>query len=339
MDRLNKLLGVATGAAGLVVYIYVLGGLVVWARLTASLLYTDSAVDALGSKSLLATGLKVVAFEIGVSALLAGLAWLLWRRFSVSRKTTSEKKKGPIRVGWLVIQGVLVAFIAACALALLSLSPLLALFPAAGWVVAGLTFEESDFFQFARNPWLSWGLGLPVTLCALLFSSAAPGISALILFLLVRNGAWFEQCLSSEKSTHLIAPILTLVAAFSVIVLAFLATPPVTFDRVAVVEKDGSTIEGGFVARSGDGVFVATCKQLSGDPQRSREPRLLVIPNESVKSLTLGGKRYAIDNGKRPSLFDLGLRLFSQDPIEEHVPGWRPSIRGRQDVCVDTRTP
>lgn len=338
VDRLNKLLAVATGVAGLVVYVYVLGGLVVWARLTASLLYTDSAVDALGSKSLLATGLKVVAFEIGVSALLSGLAWFLWRRFSVSRESTSEKKKGPIRVGWLIVQGVLVAFVAACVLTLLSLSPLLALFPAAVWVGAGLKFEESDFFQFARNSWLSWGLGLPVTLCAVLFSSAAPGISALILFALARNSVWFEQCLSSEKGTHLIAPILTLLAAFSVIVLAFLTTPPVTFDRVTVVEKEGSTVEGGFVARSGDGVFVATCKQFSDDPQRSKKPRLLVIPNDSVKRLTLGGKRYAIDNGKRPSLFDLGLRLFSQDPIEEHVPGWRPSIRGRQDVCVDTRT-
>jgi hypothetical protein len=52
MERLNRLLAVATGVAGMVVYVYVLGGLVVWARLTASRLYTDSAVNALGSNSL-----------------------------------------------------------------------------------------------------------------------------------------------------------------------------------------------------------------------------------------------------------------------------------------------
>ena len=75
MDRLNKLLAVATGIAGMVVYVYVLGGLVVWARLTAARLSTDGAVNALGNKSLLATGLKVVAFEFAVLALLSGLAW------------------------------------------------------------------------------------------------------------------------------------------------------------------------------------------------------------------------------------------------------------------------
>jgi hypothetical protein len=340
MDRLNKLLAVATGVAGMVVYVYVLGGLVVWARLTAARLYNDSAVNALGSKSLLATGLKVVAFEFAVLAVLSGLAWFLWRRFSVSRKSLSERKKGPIRVGWLIVQGFLVAFIAACLLALLSLSPLLSLVPAIAWVVAGLTFEESDFFQIVHNRWLSWGMGLLVVTCAVLFSAAAPGISALILFALVRNNTWFEGCLSSEKRTDLIAPILTLLVALSAIVLAFLTTPPVTFDRVELVDKEGGVIEGGYVARSEDGVFIATCKQRSeDDPESSKRPRLQVIPNDSVGHLTLGGDRYVIDNGKRPSLFDLGYHLFSQDKIEEHLGGWRPSVRGRLDVCVDTREP
>lgn len=324
----------------MVVYVYVLGGLVVWARLTASRLYTDSAVDALGSKSLLATGLEVVAFEVGILALLSALAWVLWKRFSVSRGSSSERKKGPIRVARLILQALLAAFVAACLLAILSLSLFLALIPAAVWVVVGLRFEgsDSDFVQIARNRWLSRGLGLAVVACAVLFSAAAPGISALILFALVRNSVWFEKCLSSDKETDLVAPVLTLLAAFSAIVLAFLTTPPVTFDRVAVVEKDGSAVEGGYVARSGDGVFVATCKQFPGDPHRSKKPRLQVIPNDSVERLTLGGDRYAIDNGKRPSLFDLGFHFFSQSQIEEHFPGLRPSVRGRLEVCANMRT-
>jgi hypothetical protein len=340
MDRLNKLLAVATGVAGTVVYVYVLGGLVVWARLTAARLSTDGAVNALGNKSLLATGLKVVAFEFAVLALLSGLAWVLWRRFSVSRKASasSERKKGRIRIGWLILQGLLVAFIAACLLALLSLSPLLSLLPAVLWVGAGLKFEESDFFQIAHNRWLSWGLGSLVVTCAVLFSAAAPGISALILFALVRNNNWFEECLGSEKRTDLIAPILTLLVALSAIVLAFLTTPPVTFDRVEIVQQEGR-VEGGYVARSEDGIFVATCKQFPGNPRASKRPRLQVIPNDSVEHLTFGGDRFAVDNGKRPSLFDLGLHLFSQDKIEEHLGGWRPSVRGRLDVCEDSQEP
>jgi len=173
---------------------------------------------------------------------------------------------------------------------------------------------------------------------AVLFSAAAPGISALILFALVRNNIWFEECLSSEKRTDLIAPILTLLVALSAIVLAFLTTPPVTFDRVEIVQKEGR-VEGGYVARSEDGIFVATCKQFPGDPRASKRPRLQVIPNDSVEHLTVGGDRFAVDNGKRPSLFDLGLHLFSQDKIEEHLGGWRPSVRGRLDVCEDSQEP
>lgn len=337
MVRLNDFLAVATGVAGLVVYVYVLGGLVVWARLTASRLYTDSAINALGSKSLLATGLMVVAFEIGLLALLSGLAWLLsgLARFRWGRIEAPREREGVIRVGCLIVQGLLVAYVAACVLGLLKLSPVWALFLAPIWVAVGLIFE--GFFQ-RRKRWLSWGLGLPVVICAVLFSAAAPGISAIILFALVRNSVWFEHSLGSENRVPRIAPILTLLLAFSLIVLAFLTTPPVTFDRVTVVEKDGSTVEGGYVARSGDGVFVATCKQFPGDPQRSKKPRLQVIPNDSVKRVTLGGDRYAIDNGKRPSLLDLGFHLFSQGPIKEHLGGWRPSLRGRLEVCVGART-
>jgi len=98
-------------------------------------------------------------------------------------------------------------------------------------------------------------------------------------------------------------------------------------------------VEGGYVTRSEDGVFVATCKQLADDPQSSKRPRLRVIPNHSVERLTLGGDRYVIDYGKRPSLYDLGLHLFSQGKIEEQLGGWRPSVREGLDVCVDTREP
>lgn len=338
IDRLNKLLPVATGVAGLVVYVYVFGGLVAWARLTASRLYTDSAINALGSKSLLATGLKVVAFEIVVLALVSWLTWRLGGRFGVGGESSSqEKKEGALRVGSLIVQGVLVAFVAACLLSLLSLPPLVAFVPAVVWVSGGLKFEDSDFFEIADNRRLRWGLGLPVVVCAILFSAAAPGISALILLALVINEEWFEKLLS-EKSTDRIAPILTVLAAFSLIVLAFITTPPVTFDRVTIIEKQGGTIEGGYVARSGDGIFVATCKQFRDNPYRSKKPRLQVIPNDSVKELTLGGDRYAIDNGKRPSLFDLGLHLFSQGKIDEHFGGWRPSARGKLEVCIDTKT-
>jgi hypothetical protein len=362
LDRLTKVTAAASGVAGLVVYVYVLGGLVVWARLTATRLYTNSAVDALGSKSLLATGLKVVAFELAALAVLSGCAWALWRVRAARSESndapetrptdihhasrpeepadarSNEDKKGPIRVGWLIVQGILVVFVAVCVLALASIPPVWALIAGGLWVVVGLVCLESDFFRFEDNRLLAVVLGVPVVVAAIFFSAAAPGISAVILFVLLLNHARFDDRLVDDNSTRLIAPVVTLLAALSVIVLAFLTTPPVTFDRVTVLMKHGKTVEGGYVARSGDGVFVATCKQVPGDTERSKLPRLRVIPNDSVKRVILGGDRYAIDNGKRPSLFDLGLHLFLDKPIEENFRAWRPSIRGRQAVCVDTKT-
>jgi hypothetical protein len=361
MDRLTKVTAVASGVAGLVVYVYVLGGLVVWARLTATRLYTDSAVDALGNKSLLATGLKVVAFELVALAVLSGLAWVLWRGKVDLQTTSTNDKKGLFRVGWLIVQGILVAFVAACGLALASIPPVWALIAGGLWVLVGLVFMDSDFVQkiagtrllrwvkdhrllrWVQNTrllrWvidhrlLRWVPGVLVVVAAICFSAAAPGITALILFVLVLNNAWFEKRLVDPDIKRLIAPVAVILVALSVIVLAFLATPPVTFDRMIVLMKHGKTVEGGYVARSGDDVFVATCKQYGSDVERSKLPRLQVVPNDSVKQVILGGDRYAIDNGKRPSLLDLGLHLFSQDPIEQHFRAWRPSIRGRLAVC------
>jgi hypothetical protein len=280
---------------------------------------------------------------------LSGCAWVLWRgkvdlQANPPKGKKKDKKKedtkGSIRVGWLIVEGILAAFVTACGLALASIPAVWALIAGGLWVVVGLVFADKDCFKkIAGNRLLSWVLGALVVVAAIFFSAAAPGISALILFVLVRNSARFDERLVAHEIKGLIAPVAVMLAALSVIVLAFLAAPPVTFDRVTVLTNDGKTVEGGYVARSGDGVFVATCKQVASDVERSTLPRLQVIPNDSVKQVTLGGDRYAIDNGKRPSLFDLGLHLFSQDQIKENFRAWRPSIRGRLAVCVGTKPP
>jgi hypothetical protein len=63
-DTLGRVLAFAATAAGLVAYLYMLGGIVVWLKLQTARLSPDGAIVAINDRRLLAVGSRVVAFEI-----------------------------------------------------------------------------------------------------------------------------------------------------------------------------------------------------------------------------------------------------------------------------------
>jgi hypothetical protein len=96
-------LTLATGAAGLVAYLYLLGGVVTWLRLTAVRLPADAGIVATESKRLLAIGARVAAFELlllllvaAAVTVLAGLA--IWRRGALPPQTIGNL--GDLKDGW-----------------------------------------------------------------------------------------------------------------------------------------------------------------------------------------------------------------------------------------------
>lgn len=74
---LGTAIAVATGAAGLVAYLYFLGGVVTWIRLTTTQLAGDAGVVATDSKRLLAIGARVAAFELLLLLIVSAAVTLL----------------------------------------------------------------------------------------------------------------------------------------------------------------------------------------------------------------------------------------------------------------------
>ena len=100
---LGKVITVATGAAGLVAYLYFLGGVVTWLRLTTAQLAGDAGVVATDSKRLLAIGARVAAFEIllllFVSTIVTALvAFAILRRGALPRRSVRDFTD--LRKGW-----------------------------------------------------------------------------------------------------------------------------------------------------------------------------------------------------------------------------------------------
>jgi hypothetical protein len=108
---------------------------------------------------------------------------------------------------------------------------------------------------------------------------------------------------------------------------AFVATPPVGYPRAVVQTAQGEKI-GGYLARSDDGVYLATC---AADPRgRSSTERLVLVRQDTVQSITLGGKAYRFDSGDRPSLLAVLLRPFG---VDLDPPVLRINLRPAEPVC------
>ncbi len=100
---LSTVITVAAGVAGLVAYLYFLGGVVTWLRLTSTQLAGDAGIVATDSKRLLAIGARVAAFELllllivsAVVTLLVGFATL--RRGALPRRSISDFTD--LKKGW-----------------------------------------------------------------------------------------------------------------------------------------------------------------------------------------------------------------------------------------------
>jgi hypothetical protein len=341
LGSLTTILTVAGGLLGLGAYVYLLGGFVLWLKFTAARLPTDDAVSPLGGNRLLAVGLKAFVFELVLVAVLLGLAFLAWeaariRDVKAAKKNeegaeaiakaaqldTAEKWETWRRLLQALIVGILVGSIVAELLHV----PKLAL----GWpwpsLVAGVA---------AAAIWLLWIL--PKLLCWagretprrrglktwLTVAAAAPavtllaapaGVGVLVLLLFLHLSHHLKELGKVDRSMKLMPSVLIIAGALSLVVATYLATPPVSLDTALVVfqGKDHHTVRGGYIGRSGDGVFLATCLPDETDPTETETTHLRVLAPEKIRRIVLGGSsEFAIDDGRDPSLLDLGRFLTS----------------------------
>ncbi len=354
--RATAAIALAGSLLGLGAYLYLLGGLVMWLRFTGAQLPTDDAMRALDGKRLLAVGIKALLFEmllLGVLLLLARVAWIIAR--GTGREVGEKQKHWEAWV--LVLQGVIVGVLVGGVSALLL--PGTSWWPRAIAVVLGSVWvilllpglekiDEVERWIKVRPvriaakgiAWRSarWWVKTFLTIVAAgiaVWCLAAPaGIGVLVLLVFLHLSNRLDQLPSVRNPSEMVGAVLILGAGLSIIVATYLATPPVGFDRTAVVLTGGHTVEGGYLGQSGEGVFLATCTPTRADPRVSRPSHLRVVSPDRIRRVVVGGPRYVLDNGKNPSLLELVLRGFDSDSNFDQ--SWDTAsldVRAKRLVC------
>ena len=125
-----------------------------------------------------------------------------------------------------------------------------------------------------------------------------------------------------------------LLTIYALVALCYSATPPVSFSQT-IIETTSGTRLGGYVGRSGSGVYLAYCTPLAD--ATSYEDRVQMIPASAIRSSTATGVDFTLDTGYRPSLPTLALRAFG---IDTQTVAWiRPELKERSAPCAGTPPP
>ena len=347
----------AAGLLGLTAYVYLLGGTIFWLRIYAARLPADNATVAFQDRALLAVGIKALLFELLLLGLAALVVWGIWKG---ARRLDHQEERDQRQLISYVILVLLRSLIAGLTLISLLGPPCLDLYGGngAGWALLGLVLvgfaiaavdlsghvpprvekvEEaavaSEWFQLLR-----FLLALVVVLVALVYMAAALGITVLVLLALL---VLFHRYRRSppppgpRSTRELLLPALILAMALNLVIVPYLATPPVTFDHAWVTTEEGGEIDGAYLGRTGEGVFLATCKQRPANPERSYEGRIEVIPAEKVDHVLVGGFKYSFDVGNRPSLYALFHHFATGKNMDSSDDGFQLDVRSSPSVCGD----
>jgi hypothetical protein len=342
----------AVGAAvvGLTAYVYLLGGTVVWLRITAARLPSDNATVAFQDRVLLATGLKALFFELLLLAVITLVVWTAWR---TARRLDIGTRADQRHLVSLVIRTLLASLVAGLTIIALLVRAfdvysgkdaalILSAFVVFGCALGALELTgklpSRTRKLLAEHPWAgdlkavaSVIATVVVVVVALVYMAVPLGLTVLVLLALLYLGGKVDLLPQADSMRDLIVAIVILAAALNAVIVPYLATPPVTFDRATVVTKDDREITGAFIGRSGEGVFLATCSPRN--PVTSEEARVRVIPAEDVKTVVLGGFRYSFDVGRRPSLFALTRYFVDGEALHRDDDGFQLDVRGDREVC------
>jgi hypothetical protein len=354
-SRIQIALAAVAGVAAAGAYVYLLGGFVLWLKFTAAQLPTDETVRLLDSNRLLAVGIKALVFELGLLAVLLALAlatWQLVKRIESEPSGEGEKeeraKRGKVRAWKLVLNAVIVAVLASTFMAELSDEPawvvlavslLLALFWAwvvlsviEGWIEQATSVEQRRSRR-KKKRYLKTALTVVAVVVAIVFLSAPAGFGLLVLLLFLHLSHIEKKLPSVKEPRSLVVPVLATTAGLSLVVVSYLATPPVALDRASLFLEGGGVLRGGYVGQSGEGIFLATCRPRPTNPEVSRTTKLRMVPSARVRRMVLGGPRYILDYGKDPSLADVVVYLFERDSIQESLPTISLDVRDSKPVC------
>ncbi|HSS41891.1 MAG TPA: hypothetical protein VLK37_04990 [Solirubrobacterales bacterium] len=184
----------------------------------------------------------------------------------------------------------------------------------------------------AAKTWLT----VIAAILAVTVLAAPAGVGVLLLLLFLHLSHFLKELHKVTDPANLIPAVLIVAGGLSLVVAVYLATPPVSLDD-AVVVMDGPghhAVHGGYVGRSGDGIYLAVCLPDPSDPRQSATTRLRVVSAAKVRRIVLGGESgYVFDDGKDPSLFDIARYVVSREPLAETLETVALDVRERELTC------
>jgi hypothetical protein len=342
-SELNAALQIATSVAGLAGYVVVLGGVVSWVRLNTAHLPADLTSTLLDPRLLFAVGLRAVLLGallltgIAVIAFIAGKPGFDsqergWRR-ELGRTDPDELGPGVVRtvagLNVLALSGAIGLGVASALQSLLATQWVTVAFLVAWFAATVVVARRSGGWLTGRS-----GKAIQVAIVVVaLFCEFPIALLLLTAVAIAASSRWIARLRRPRTVGGFLQSPLpwALAGVYSIVALSFVATPPVSYPRAVVQTASGSQV-GGYVARTGDGVYLATCTPLPSD--RSSAEHIVLVRGDDVRAVTLGGEPYRLDSGDRPSLLSVLLRPFGvhvEPPVVLRV-----ELRALQPVCDAT---
>ena len=356
--------------AGLGVYVYLLGGIVAWLRTVAARLPADNVTPAFENHALVAIGIKVLLFEL---VLLLTVAATIVIVREVIRKTERSARRHARSsrhrfnrpaadddedllfaltiVFRALLVGLMLAALGSTTGALTEAAWLglgLVIAVAFGALELALRFRTALFVPFAmRSPSLGryvaecatqlmvWAFIAEVVVIGAWKLAAPLGATVLVLLalLVLTHYARSLRVWTGRSSLFHIGVVVVVMIALNLIIVPYLATPPVAYERATVTTPTGSLVQGAYLGRTADGIYLATCEGTWQGSPVSKLARVEVIADEEVKELTLGGPRYTFDVGHRPTLFALAQHFLTGDDLHVADDGISLDLRHRRETC------
>lgn len=125
-----------------------------------------------------------------------------------------------------------------------------------------------------------------------------------------------------------------LLAVFALVGIAYYGQPPVSFSQTTVTTPGGIRV-GGYLARTGRGLYLASCTPLAD--ATSINERVSVIPLAQVKGRRAGTTPFVVDSGLRPSLPTVVMHTLG---IGASTPAWiRPQVHVIRPTCAGDLLP
>lgn len=250
-----------------------------------------------------------------------------------------EVEDRPKLLAWkLLLNGVIVWILVGSAVALVfhpwpGISALVGLAIGCAWVLVLLNKLEYLEKHSRRRWWIKTVLTVVAICFALVFLAAPAGVGVLVLLAFLHTSHVLKKLPTVSDPAKLVPAVLVITGGLSLVVATYTATTPVALDNALVVMEGNKRLEGGYIGRSSEGVYVAACKPRRTNPEVSGPAHLRIVSPDRIRRVVIGGPGYVFDYDTHPSLVDYAVYLIGHEPLDEWERTVPIDIREDTPVC------